>query len=357
MKKSDFYFYLLFQAKVSARLFWQLQKQFDSSQQIVEAALANHSALPPKVCQAIQIVWAKKTQQQNDFAKLADYFTILDPEYPELLKKIYDPPLLLFYAGDLKLLTSKYLVSLVGSRHTTHYHQEAANKIISELTGSPLVIVSGLAIGLDTICHQAALQNNLATIAVLGSGLDRPSFYPKINFHLSQKIITQGGLVLSEYPLGTKPALHHFPRRNRILAGLSRATVVISGALKSGTLITAQVALDEGREVFALPGNINQELCQGPNNLLQNGASLITSGQDILDYYQIAKKRQLKIKPLDLNEDEKIIVDLLKIEPLRLENILAKTNWSLPILQATLSSLEIKNIINTEHDGLVSLKW
>lgn len=152
MKKGDFYFYLLWQARVSTRLFWPLQKQFGSSQKIVEAALENHPLLAPKVCQEIQKVWSKKTWHQNNFEKLTDYFTILDDEYPELLKKIYDPPLLLFYDGELKLLARKYLVSMVGSRHTTHYHQEAANKIISELSSSPLVIVSGLAIGLDTIC-------------------------------------------------------------------------------------------------------------------------------------------------------------------------------------------------------------
>jgi DNA processing protein len=357
MKKSDFYFYLLCQAKVSTRLFWPLQKQLGSSQKIVEAGLSDSPLLTPKVCQEIQKVWASKTTHQNNFEKLANHFTILDDEYPELLKKIYDPPLLLFYAGDLQLLTSEYLVSMVGSRHTTHYHQASADKIISELAGSPLVIVSGLAIGLDTACHQAALKNNLATIAVLGSGLDQASFYPKVNFKLAQEIIQKGGLILSEYPIGTKPALHQFPRRNRILAGLSRATVVISGALKSGTLITAQVALDEGREVFALPGNINQQLCQGPNSLLQNGANIITSGQDILDYYQLKPQQQLKIKTLDLTANEKIIVELLKIEPLNLESLLYKTKWSLPLLQSTLSSLEIKNIVQTEHDGLVSLKW
>lgn len=357
MKKGDFYFYLLWQAKVSTRLFWYLQKQLGSSQKIVEACLSDNPLLPPKICHEIQKFWTNKTLHQNNFEKLANYFTILDYEYPGLLKKIYDPPLLLFYAGDLKLLASEYLVSMVGSRHQTSYHQEVANKIISELSGSPLVIVSGLAIGLDSICHQAALQNNLGTIAVLGSGLDQASFYPKVNFKLSQEIIQKGGLILSEYPVGTKPALHNFPRRNRILAGLSRAIVVISGALKSGTLITAQVALDEGREVFALPGNINQQLCQGPNSLLQNGANIITSGQDILDYYQLTKQKQLKIKTLDLNVKEKIIVELLKIEPLNLESLLYKTSWTLPLLQATLSSLEIKNIIHTEHDGLVSLKW
>ena len=356
MKKGDFYFYLLWQAKVSTRLFWSLQKQFGSSQKIVAAALPDNPLLPAKVCQAIQKVWTDKTLQQNNFAKLANYFTILDDEYPELLKKIYDPPLLLFYTGNLQLLTSEYLISMVGSRHQTSYHLEIADKIIGEFAGSPLTIVSGLAIGLDTACHQAALKNNLGTIAVLGSGLDQASFYPKINFKLSQEIIQKGGLLLSEYPSGTKPALHHFPRRNRILAGLSRATVVISGALKSGTLITAQVALDEGREVFAVPGNINQQLCQGPNSLLQNGANILISGQDILEYYQLSSQKQLTITTIELTNNEKIIVDLLKIEPLSLENMLAKTTWSLPLLQATLSSLEIKNIIRTEFDGLVCLK-
>lgn len=357
MKKGDFYFYLLSQAKISARLFWRLQSSFVDSKSIIDNAKLDNPLIPAKLAQEIKRVCAEEESLAQKFVQLENYFTILDDCYPKLLKQIYDPPLFLFYSGNLELLKSDYLLSMVGSRHTTHYHQQATENIIGEFSSSPLIIVSGLAMGLDAICHQATLKNNLPTIAVLGSGMDQASFYPKINFALGQEIIKQNGLILSEYPNGTKPALHHFPRRNRILAGLSRATVVLSGALKSGTLITAQVALDEGREVFALPGNINQSLCCGPNKLLQNGAHILLAGQDILNFYELTGQSRLPILNNIFTNNEKIIVDLLNIEPLNLESIINKLSWPLPTLQATLSSLEIKNIIQTNSEGQIELKW
>jgi DNA processing protein len=357
MKKGDFYFYLLWQAKISARLFWHLQNSFSSPEEMFRAALSNNSLIPKKLIQEIKIVWVDEKNQRQKFDQLTNYFTLLDDCYPKLLQQIYDPPLFLFFEGNIELLKNEYLLSMVGSRHTTSYHQQAAEKIIKEFTNTPLVIVSGLAMGMDAVCHQAALENNLPTIAVLGSGIDRDSFYPKINYKLAQDIIKKNGLIISEYPEGTKPALHHFPRRNRILAGLSRATVVLSGALKSGTLITAQVAIDEGREVFALPGNINQTLCHGPNTLLLNGASIILSGQNILNFYELSgQNKPQKLKNI-FTTNEKIIVDLLNIEPLYLESLLSKTTWPLSTLQATLSALEIKNIIQTNSAGQIELKW
>ncbi len=356
MKKSDFYFYLLVQAKLNARSFCYLQDIFGDPDNIIQAVYNHDTKIPPKILLAIEKILEQKEKHHQQYAALAPHFTILDPGYPEILKNIYDPPLLLYYAGNLDLLQSSYLLTMIGSRQVSSYHEQSAKKIINELSSSPMVVVSGLAVGLDTICHQAALENNLATIAVLGSGLDQASFYPQSNWRLSQDIIKQGGLMLSEYPIGTRPALHQFPKRNRILAGLSRATAVISGAEKSGTLITAQCALDNGREVFALPGNINQKLCQGTNLLLKNGANFLLSGSDLLNYYNLDQKTITKNKTISLTTEEKTIIKILEVEGQCLENLQKATGWDIPKINAILSSLEIKNLVQYNLLSQVELK-
>lgn len=356
MKKGDFYFYLLVQAKLNARSFCYLANIFGSAEDIIQAVARHNSKIPPKIVLAINKVLAQKEKHKQDYYNLAPHFTILDQEYTKNLKNIYDPPLLLYYAGNIELLRSPYLVTIIGSRQVSIYHEQSAKKIINELSVSPIVVVSGLAVGLDTICHQAALDNHLATVAVLGSALDRASFYPQSNWRLGQEIIKQGGLLLSEYPMGTGPALHQFPKRNRILAGLSRATAVISGAKKSGTLITAQCALDNGREVFALPGNVNQKLCQGPNSLLKNGASFLLAGEDLLNYYGLEVNNSTKILDISLTPEEKIIIKILETEAQYLENLQKSTGWDMAKLNAILSSLEIKNLIQYNLLSQVELK-
>lgn len=330
---------------LSNGIVWSLLKKYGSPEEI--CALATKGRLDHKINQLILRYSADKNflaKTKNEFTRLpADHISILDPDYPLLLKNIYDPPLFLFYQGNKALLASQYLLTIVGSRTSTLYHQTTTQKIIADLKGTPLVLLSGLAIGIDTIVHQEALKNGLATIAVLGSGFDDSVLYPQSNIKLAQTIVDQGGLILSEYLPNTKPALHHFPLRNRILAGLSPLSVIISGANKSGTLITAQIALDEGREVYALPGNINLRLCQGPNSLLSSGANPLLTADDILKFYKL-KNNALREKIL-LSADEAKIINLLKIEPHKVEVLANNLRLNINLTQSLISQLEIKNLV------------
>ncbi|MBT6691163.1 DNA-protecting protein DprA [Candidatus Parcubacteria bacterium] len=292
---------------------------------------------------------------KSEFKKIQEnYISILDDEYPALLKTIYDPPLFLFYRGNIKLLQNKNLLTMVGSRTLTTYHQTNAIKIVGDLANTDLNIVSGLAIGMDSVGHQAALDNKLPTIAVLGSGLHKNVLYPQSNIKLAQEIINEGGLLLSEYPEYSRPQLHYFPKRNRILAGLSKATVVISGALKSGTLITAQVALDEGRDIYALPGNINLRLSQGPNSLIANGANILADAGDILKTYSL-KKSSSKNKVVFKNKNHAKIYTLLQTEPMNLEQLRQQLQVPLNSVSIIISELEIRGLVKTNQFNQVEI--
>ena len=330
---------------LSNGVIWAWLKKYSSPANILN--LAQQQKLDPRLNRLILSCLKNQTfleQVENEFKKLPPkYLTVLDADYPRLLKNIYDPPLFLFYQGNKSLLLSSYLLTMVGSRTTTLYHQTTTQKIIAKLRDTPLVLVSGLAIGIDAVVHQEALRNGLATIAVLGSGFDEKVLYPQANLRLAKNILDQGGLILSEYLPDTKPALHHFPMRNRILAGLSPLSIIISGASKSGTLITAQIALDEGREVYALPGNINLTLCQGPNSLLSSGAIPLLEAGDILKFYKL--KKDVGSEYPSLSKNERKIIDLLKNEPQKIEILAAKLGLDLSLTQAIISQLEIRGLI------------
>ncbi|MBY0404647.1 MAG: DNA-processing protein DprA, partial [Cyanobacteria bacterium] len=196
------------------------------------------------------------------------------PAYPQQLKEIYDAPLLLFVQGNLEAFNGK-LIAFVGTRRVGDYGQRVTEKIIQELAQSQvpgITIVSGLAQGVDGISHQAALKYKLPTLAVFGAGID--VIYPKSHKSLAQKIVAEGGALISEYPLGTQPTVYTFPQRNRIVAGLSQGVVVVEGNIKSGSLITARCALEENRSVFAVPGNLFNPGSEGPHYLIQQGAVL-----------------------------------------------------------------------------------
>ncbi|MEY8443938.1 DNA-processing protein DprA [Lactococcus ileimucosae] len=207
-------------------------------------------------------------------------FSILDEVYPERLKEIYNPPVLLFYQGNLDLLTLPK-IGFVGSRETSKEGIKVTHKLVEELK-QKFVIVSGLARGIDTSSHVAAVRQKTPTIAVVGNGLDIS--YPKENRKL-QEYLAANELVLSEYLVGDPPLKFHFPDRNRIIAGLSRGIVVVEAKQRSGSLITSSWALEENRDVFAVPGNILSRNSSGCNSLIQQGAKLVTHGQDILDEY------------------------------------------------------------------------
>lgn len=341
LQKEEFYlFYLKSIHGLKESLIWQyLKNGFLPSQLYLET--------PSEIARLVSI--AKSDSEFNakirtKFLPYQEAISILNPDYPDILKTIFDPPLFLFYQGNVDLLSSDYLLTIVGSRTLTTYHLNTLNSLIQDFSHTPLVIVSGLALGIDSVAHQEALKNKLKTIAVLGSGFAEDVLYPKQNLSLAKKILEARGLIISEYPPDTKPALYQFPKRNRILAGLSKASIIISGAKKSGTLITAQCAIDNAREVYALPGNINLALSAGPNELIDQGANILLNSEEILKTYDLIKNNRQKI--LSLTKEQKAVYDLLKIESLSFDVLQQKLAMQASTLNKILSQLEINNLLS-----------
>ena len=210
-----------------------------------------------------------------------DSISIMDPEYPEELLWMHNPPVLLFYSGNIDLLKQPK-IAVVGSRSCSRNGIQSVEKIINELNNE-LIVVSGLAKGIDAAAHYAAIRNGGKTIGVIGTGLD--VFYPRSNKQL-QKYMSGSHLGLTEYGPGQGPQKHHFPERNRIIAGLSRAVIVAEARMRSGSLITCERAMEEGRDVFAIPGSILDGRSDGCHHLIQEGAKLVTSGKDVLDEFE-----------------------------------------------------------------------
>lgn len=229
----------------------------------------------------------QKREYRKDLEKYQSYMekygiqilTIQDKTYPNQLKQIYDPPVILFAKGNLDLLNKKS-IAMIGARNCSDYGRKVAIHLAEELTQKGFVIVSGLARGIDTYSHIGCLNKQGKTIAVVGNGLDR--VYPSENKKLEQKILTQGGCIVSEYIIGTGPHKMNFPARNRIISGLSQGVVVVEAKKKSGTLITVDFALEQGKDIYVVPGNITSYYSEGTNELIKQGAKLITNVEDIL---------------------------------------------------------------------------
>lgn len=279
----------------------------------------------------------------------------VDQLYPKLLKEIPDPPEKLYYHGDLKIL-EKTCLAVVGTRKNTDYGEDLTKQIIRELAILDIAVVSGLAKGIDTIAHKAALENNLPTIAVLGSGIN--NIYPASNHELANEI-AEKGLILSEYENNTPPHKSNFPIRNRIISGLSIATLVIEAPEKSGALITARYAVDQGREIFVVPGDVDRESSLGIVRFLQkNGAYPISSGQDIIEILKDQShlfKLDNAVKPpgivknlFNLTENQQLLLSKLKDRhTITLEKLKEKTKLSIQEILTALSILEIYGLIIT----------
>ncbi|MFZ2881536.1 MAG: DNA-processing protein DprA, partial [Candidatus Moraniibacteriota bacterium] len=220
--------------------------------------------------------WVKLEKENIRIIKLSD------PEYPALLKEIHNPPYLIYTRGKLDF-NQHPTIAIVGSRKYSSYGAQIAANFSRDLTNAGFIIVSGLALGIDAIAHRNALDTNGKTIAVLGSSIDNQNIYPRANYQLAQDIIFKDGLLLSDYPPETPASSFTFPARNRLIAGLSLGTLIIEAGEKSGALITARMALENNREVFAIPGSIFSENSIGTNNLIKNGAKLVTNLGDILE--------------------------------------------------------------------------
>ena len=293
--------------------------------------------------------------------------TLLSQNYPKNLLKIYDPPPVIYYKGEI-LPADDQALAVVGSRRMTAYGREATERLVSQLVLANLTIVSGMARGIDGAAHQAALDMEGRTIAVLGCGVD--VIYPFENRKLYEKIIEDNGAVISEFPPGTKPEPFHFPQRNRIIAGLALGVLVIEAAEKSGSLITANFAADLGREVFAVPGPINYPTAAGTANLIKTGAKLVTNVDDILEELKIKldvrfkmedvrKKKRFKTENLNLrigSEEEKIILKILDTEPKHVDQIVRESKLPASKILATLSLMELSGLVKQLERGVFEIK-
>jgi DNA processing protein len=272
--------------------------------------------------------------------------SLWDKDYPELLNKIYDPPVLLFISGKL-LESDQKSIAVVGTRHPTAYGRSTAERFSRDLVQHGICVVSGLARGIDTAAHTAALQSGGRTIAVIGSGLDIP--YPPENRPLMERI-AESGAVVSEFPMGTIPDSANFPRRNRVISGLSLGTVVIESAETGGALITASLALDQNREVFAVPGNITERRSSGTNKLIRDGrAKLISSVNDIFSELQVQLQfsfgEQTETQHPSLSPQEQGLFDVLSSQPQHIDALADRTGKAASDTLVILLSLECKNLV------------
>lgn len=351
--------------KISPLRLQKIIKHFSSVHQALDASAAELEKAGLKQETACEFCKFK-----NDF-KISEMINKMESEnikfthlfaddYPSILKEIYDAPIVLYYKGKIYPWPENSL-AIVGARKHSYYGEKALKELLLPLGSSDLAIISGLALGIDSLAHQNALQNNNLTFAVLGSGVDKYSIYPPENYALSEKIIKSGGALISEFPPGSGPTRYNFPRRNRIIAGLSKAILVVEAEKKSGSLISARCALEENRDVLAIPGSIFSSLSQGTNKLIASGAKIINETSDILDHFPNLKKleiikntNQISANFLKLSEQEKTIYLLIQTaeaagKSLTSDEMVNLSKLDSVLINSTLSILEIAGII--KRDG------
>jgi DNA processing protein len=345
---------------IAARLSARLLRQFGSPEGVFRAPLRELEAceLPAAVAQAVFKKEAFK-RAEKELAKLRPIpncrlINWMEPEYPQTLLQIYDPPVLLYMRGDSQILNLPS-ISIVGTRKPTLYGTQMAERLGRELAQRGLVIISGLARGIDAISHKGALAANGRAIGVLGTGID--VCYPKENKKLYEKVLERGA-ILNEFPTGTHPAPENFPVRNRIVAGMPLGAIIVEGAQYSGSLITARLAMEFGREVFGVPGNVTQPVSFAPNQLIKQGAKLVTCADDVIEELPTpvraalvqaeqpeAAQRNLLVAA-SLNAVEKKLYELLSAEePRPIDDIVEQSGLKSSEVLATLFDLEMKGVI------------
>lgn len=302
------------------------------------------------------IAFRKRYNYKMELQKIAQcgawVITQWHSDYPKLLKNISDPPICIFGKGDRKSIDfdREICVGIVGARKNTPYGQYVAQELGKAFASAGLVIVSGMATGIDTISHKAAIEKGARTIAVLGTGID--IIYPRENIGLLTQIVKEYGIIISEYPPGfiTHPGM--FVLRNRIVVGLSKALVVVEGGKHSGTLTTARYAAENGRDVYAVPGPITSEMSVGPHILLREGARVLSHANELLrDFNVKGESDMVSQKPTDLVGDEKIIYELLSVKKYHVDEVAKKTSLSISDTLQILSLLEVRGIVGKELDG------
>lgn len=267
--------------------------------------------------------------------------TIGSSQYPTLLQHIASPPARLYVRGDTNLLSSQHLLAVVGSRRATLYGSQCVAYLLPDVLECGVIIVSGLAFGIDSIGHKICVDLGRPTIAVLGSGADDDSVTPRSHLTLAHKILEGGGLIVSEYPPGTPALPHQFPARNRIIAGLSHITLIIQAREHSGSLITARLALESNRDVLAVPGPITDPLCRGSNTLIRDGAQPVLCAQDILNAFEITGHAIAHHSPKQFPKKLEYILHMLSSTPKHLDTLIAESSRPPEDVLSSLTELEL----------------
>ena len=345
---------------LASRLSARLLRRFDSPDGVLRASLAELEAcnLPASVAQAVFKKEALKRAEKELAAvrRIAGCRLLnwTEPEYPQTLLQIYDPPVMLYVRGEPQILNLPS-IGIVGTRKPTLYGSQLAERLGRDLAARGLVIVSGMARGIDAIGHQGAMAANGRAIGILGTGID--VCYPKENKKLYEKVLERGAII-SEFPIGTHPAPENFPVRNRIVAGIPLGVIVVEGAQYSGSLITARLAMEFGREVFGVPGNVTQPVSFAPNQLIKQGAKLVTCAEDVIEELPTpvramlvqaeqpeAEQRNL-LAAAALRGPEKQLYELLNAEaPVHIDDIVERSSLNSSQVLATLFDLEMKGVI------------
>jgi DNA processing protein len=326
----------------------QLESYFGSLEEAWQAAPAElkHAGLDTSAINAFTY-WRPKIALDEEMEKLDRYgvkvLTFHDPDYPSRLKEIYDYPPVLYVRGSL-LPQDEWCLAVVGTRRATVYGRQATEEIVTDLARNKITIVSGLAKGIDSIAHHGALEADGRTIAIFGCGLD--IVYPAENASLARNIIQHGALI-SEYPLGTRPKADNFPRRNRIMSGLSLGVLVIEADETSGAMITAHLALEQNREVFAVPGSILSPASRGTNRLIQEGAKLVRDYTDILEELNLtAVAQQMEIKEvIPASDTEALLLRQLSTEPTHIDEVCRGSGLPVSTVSSTLAMMELKGLV------------
>lgn len=283
---------------------------------------------------------------KENLKKLGAYFiTFLDKEFPSRLLFIDDAPYLLFIKGKI-IDEDENSVAIVGARKSTSYGELACKQIAQDLSMRKICIISGLALGIDALAHKTALENNNRTIAVIGNGIDL--VYPRRNERL-YKEIAEHGAVVSEFPLGEQPLRFNFPVRNRIISALSKLVIVVEAQKRSGSLITARLALEQGRDVYAVPGNIFSANSEGCNMLIRDGAGIYTNCDDLIETSSLVDGSQnIEREEIELSDDERTVYEIINNGDSNYEIILSKSNFDSASLSAILTILELKGLITSQ---------
>ena len=280
---------------------------------------------------------------------MEDIYKLKPEQFPESLNEIPQPPKTLYIRGKLPNHEMIYL-AVVGSRKYTSYGKEICEKLIKGLKGYPIVIVSGLALGIDSIAHRTALDNGITTISFPGSGLDNSVLHPRTNIKLAQEIVNNGGCLISEMDPSWKATLYSFPQRNRLMAGISKAVLIIEAEEKSGTMITARLATEYNRDVLAVPGSVFSPNSKGTNKLIRLGATPITCPEDVLEAlgFEIEKDKNKQASLfMDLSKEEQNVIALLR-EPIPRDDLIRAMKMQISQANSILSVMEIKGIIKEE---------